>query len=170
MGVTIHFEGHLADQTAFNRLMEAAQNIAVTNGWLHEHISSDEATLLRVGSNEEAIDYVGPTRGLLIRVHDDCDPIRLEFDQSFYLQEFVKTQFAGTAIHIHVVETLQRLRPFFAEFKVEDEGEFWETGNLELLLEHIDNCNRVIKQISHENPNSMVKVKDSQGRIMDVLE
>jgi hypothetical protein len=58
--------------------IEAAKEIAAKCGWLCEPISLDETTLLRVGPDEEDADYTGPVRGILIQVHEDCDPIRLK--------------------------------------------------------------------------------------------
>lgn len=52
-------------------------------------------------------------KGIVVNLHEDCDPVRLEFDHDLYLQEFTKTQFAGVQIHIHVLKLLKAIQPFF---------------------------------------------------------
>ncbi len=43
---------------------------------------------------------------------------------------FTKTQLAGSAAHIKVVELLKQLAPkYFSEFEVTDETDFWDDGN-----------------------------------------
>lgn len=92
-----------------------------------EHIESEEVTLPRIRDDKEW-DYCVPIKRLVIYPHEDCDPIRLEFDRDLYIQEFTKTQFAGARIHLKVLELLSVIRPFFSEFSIEDEGEYWEKG------------------------------------------
>jgi hypothetical protein len=94
MGVTVHFEGRLKSEHAFARLLQRVAEIAKAKTWLTEMFEKSDATLLRV-RNEENWDYKGPTRGITLYIHEDCDPLRLEFDEDLYIQEFVKTQFAG---------------------------------------------------------------------------
>jgi hypothetical protein len=65
MGVTIHFEGQLAS------------SIADAEGWQIETIASGDVTLPRV-RDEKDWNYTGPVKGIVIYVHEDCDPVRLE--------------------------------------------------------------------------------------------
>ena len=73
-------------------------------------------------------DYVGPTKGIILYLHEECDPVRMEFDRDLYVQEFVKTQFSGPHVHMKVISLLRGLQVFFEDLKVEDEGEYWGTG------------------------------------------
>lgn len=167
MGVTIHFEGQLKDQTALHDLLEMAKAFAREQGWRTELIESDEATLLRV-RDEENWDYVGPVRGIVIYPHLDCDPVRFEFDRDLYIQEFTKTQFVGVEIHLKVLELLRGVEFLFKEFRVEDEGEYWETGNAQLLTEHLSRSQKVIESELRKTPSARMKVKTPDGRIMDL--
>jgi hypothetical protein len=169
MGVTIHFAGQLLGDRAFDDLVRTTTAFAESRTWLTERIESEEATLLRVDENEQNWDYIGPTKGIVTYPNEDCDPVRLEFDKDLYIQEYVKTQFAGVAAHLSVVELLQTLQPFFRKLKVEDEGEFWETGNIEILREHMQRIQHVIDEEKSKNPSVQVKVKTPSGRIMDLL-
>jgi len=102
MGVTIHFEGKLKSEEAFAALLSRVETIAKANTWLTEVFEHTEVTLLRV-RDETDWDYKGPTKGIILYIHEDCDPLRLEFDQDLYIQEFVKTQFAGVRTHIQLL-------------------------------------------------------------------
>lgn len=83
----------------------------------------------------------GPTRRIILYLHKDCDPVRLEFDRDLYVQEFVKTQFAGVPAHLELIGILRDIQQFFEDLQVEDEGEFWETQDGAVLAEHIRRCN-----------------------------
>ncbi|HEX3094900.1 MAG TPA: hypothetical protein VHW72_19840 [Candidatus Angelobacter sp.] len=88
MGVTIHFEGQLLDDGAFSALIEAATTFA--KEWVAERtLRVAKCTLLRV-RDEADWDYVGPVKGIQVFPHDDCDPIRLEFDRDLYIQQYTK--------------------------------------------------------------------------------
>jgi hypothetical protein len=168
MGVTIHFEGSLHSATALHESLEVARHFAKANGWQVEVIDSPTATLRRV-RDEEDWDYVGPVKGLALFPGPDCDPVRLEFDRELYVQEFTKTQFAGLDTHVKVVELLRALEPFFAELKVEDEGEFWETRDREGLKGHVEACNRALRDYLADHPSAQPKVRLEDGRIVDFL-
>jgi len=168
LGVTIHFEGQLSDETAYRNLIAGAEVFARERSWLTEPLESEETTLLRV-RDEKEWDYRGPVKGMLIYPHEDCEPVRLEFDRTLYIQEYTKTQFAGAQIHVEVLELLTVIKPFFFTFKVEDEGEYWETGDLQLLSEHMDRVHNVIQEELEKNPSAQTKLKTPSGRIIDLM-
>jgi hypothetical protein len=95
----------------------------------------------------------------VLYIHEDCDTVRLEFDRDLYIQEFTKTQFAGIDCHLKVVDLLRAIQPFFRELKVEDEGEFWETKDRAVLVEHMEWSRRVIEDELRKNPSAQMKVK-----------
>ena len=170
MGVTVHFEGKLRGEKALADLLRCAEGIAEAKTWLTERVENDEATLLRVWDDGKAWDYKGPTRGIILYIHEDCDPVRFEFDLELYVQEFVKTQFAGVPAHLELIKLLKDLREFFEVLKVEDEGEYWETEDEDLLAGHMRRCDEAIADVSRKNPSARVKVRDPDGRFMDLLE
>ena len=168
MGVTIHYEGQLTNELAYDKLILAAKAYAEERGWPAEPIESKEVTLLRV-RDEKDWDYTGPVKGIAIYPHADCDSIRLEFDRDLYMQEFTKTQFAGAEIHLKVLGLLKAVNPFFRELKVNDEGEYWDTGDLEVLTEHLQTCQRIIEEEFKKNPSAQMKVKTPDGKIVDLI-
>jgi hypothetical protein len=167
MGVTIHFEGQLTDKVAYGNLVEVAKAFALDRGWRTESIESGETTLLRV-RDEEEWNYVGPVHGIVLYPRVDCDPVRLEFDRDLYIQEFTKTQFAGVQTHISVLALLKAIEPFFRNFKVEDEGECWDTGDAQLLAKHFARCQEVIEAELRKSPSTQTKFKTPNGRILDL--
>ena len=170
MGVTVHFEGRLRGEQAFADLLRRVEGTANTKTWLTGKFENGEVTLLRVRGDEEGWDYKGPTKGIVIYLHEDCDPVRLEFDRDLYVQEFVKTQFAGVSVHVELIKLLRDIEQFFEELKVEDEGEYWETANETVLADHIRRCDEVITDLTRQNPSAQVKVRDPRGRLMDLIE
>jgi len=169
LGVTVHFDGKLRGEQAFADLLRRVEETAKAKKWLTERFENDEVTLLRVRGEEEW-DYKGPTTGIVLYLHEDCDPVRLEFDKDLYVQEFVKTQFAGVAAHLELIELLRDLQQFFEDLRVEDEGEYWDTKNKAVLAEHIRCCDEMIAEESRKNPLAQVKVRAPDGRLMDILE
>lgn len=171
MGITIHFEGRLRDQEAFDQLMAAAKEYADAMQWPSKPIKEEQVTLLRARKEDEAEwDYLGPVCGLTLFPHEDCEPVRLEFDKNLYIQEYTKTQFAGPEVHVCVVGLLRRLVPFFDRLDVVDEGEFWETEDAAGLKSLMDGCNEAIQRELQRSPHAAVKVKTPDGRIVDMVE
>ncbi len=66
-----------------------------------------------------------------------ANPLNLEFDRDLCIREWVKTQFAGAWTYLELIALLRVLQQFFEDFKVEDEGGYWETGNEATLADHI---------------------------------
>jgi len=108
-------------------------------------------------------------KGIVLYPSEDCEPVRLEFDRDLYVQEYTKTQFAGVDMHLKVVELLRVLKPFFRALRVQDEGEYWETGDVRILTEHMDTIHHVIESELKKNPRARAKLKTPDGRIVDLM-
>jgi hypothetical protein len=169
MGVTIHFEGRVRDRAAMTDLLQFARRFALERGWMTDDINEANAKLLRVDENERDCDYLGPVSGLELNPGNDCEPIKLEFDNQLYVQEWTKTQFAGAEMHQTICGFLHAIEPYFETFKVNDEAEFWETGDVELLEKYLADCDRFIEEHLQEHPTAKVKVKEPTGRIVDMI-
>ncbi|HEY6111859.1 MAG TPA: hypothetical protein VIV62_05040 [Chthoniobacterales bacterium] len=168
MGVTIHFEGRVKGATACSLLIDEISEFAANHGWRVEEIPRASRSLKRV-RDEQNWDYSGPTFGIVLSPHPGCDPLRFEFDKDFYIQEFVKTQFAGAETHIAIVELLRRIHPFFDALNVGDEGEFWDTSDDGVLQQHIERCNEVLRDLLAKNPNAKGPIRLPDGRIADFM-
>lgn len=168
MGVTIHFEGKLKTSGDFDTVMHIAQRFAELNGMAYSFFQESDKILLRV-KNEEDWDYQGPTKGINIQLHESADPLRLEFDSAYYIQEYCKTQFASIEIHEKIIGLLREIKSFFIELIVNDEGELWETDDLEILKEHFDNVFAAIENLKLENASLDGPYKMEDGRIIDLM-
>jgi hypothetical protein len=168
MGVTVHFEGRLKSDQAFSSLVLHIEEIGRAETLLTERFENSQAKLGR-GSEERPLDYVGPTKGILLYLHEDCEPLRLEFDRELYVQEWVKTQFAGADTHIRLIQILRDIERFFQTLVVNDEGEYWKSGNQAVLEGHIRACNDAIAEIAARSLSAQVKVRESNGSITDLI-
>jgi len=81
----------------------------------------------------------------------------------------VKTQFAPVDIHLAVIELLKLIEPCFSDLTVVDEGEYFESGDVDRLLAHLDNCFQTMEQFLAEHPSARGPVRRSDGRILDIV-
>jgi hypothetical protein len=169
LGITIHFEGKLRNERCLSEAVPIAEEYANKLKWPWETIDEVEVTLPRV-RDEKDWDYTGPVRGIALFPHEDCEPVRLQFDSDLYVQEYTKTQFAGPEIHIAVVTLLRSLEPLFEQLEIVDEGEYWDGSDAQRLRSLIDGCNEAIAEELAKNPNAKYKVKLQHGQIIDILE
>jgi hypothetical protein len=168
MGVTIHFEGQLLSPKDFDKVIVTAKLFAEKNGLEYFLFHEDNKLLERV-KDEQDWNYEGPTKGIRIQPDESSDPLILEFDQDYYLQEYCKTQFADISVHILVIDLLRQIEAFFEIFSVEDEGEYWKTSDINLLQQHIDNCARVMEEIKQEDTTMNGPYRLENGRIVDLM-
>ena len=52
---------------------------------------------------------------------------------------------------------------------MDDEGEFWDTGDTAILDDHIQTSKRMIQKVFDENPGAKMKVKEPDGKIIDLI-
>jgi hypothetical protein len=169
MGVTIHFEGQLSSPENFEKVILTAKSFAEDNGLEYFQFQEDNKLLQRV-KDEQDWDYEGPTKGIQLQPDVNCDPLILEFDKNFYLQEYCKTQFADISVHILVVDLLRQIAPYFQNFVVEDEGDYWNTRDINILQWHIDNCFQAIEDAKKEDATMDGPYRLSNGRIVDLMQ
>jgi hypothetical protein len=164
MGVTIHIDGKLLGASEYDALL--VREFASSPRWPMEEIREAQRVLERV-RNEQDWDYIGLTRGIVVYPHDNAEPLRFEFDDNLYIQEYCKTQFAGPSVHVSIVELMRLLQPLFETLWVQDEVEYWDTSDLSLLSQHMHRVDVVITQLVAENPSRQVAVRLPSGKIVD---
>ena len=169
MGVTIHFEGKLNSPDSFQSVINMAKLFAITNGLSFSTFQEDNKILSRV-KDEEDWEYNGATMGILINPDENCDPLNIEFDCDYYIQEYCKTQFADISVHILVIDLLRQLEPQFEFLTVFDEGEYWETSDIALLQNHFDNCFKAIEEAKQDDKNLEGPFRLADGRIVDLMQ
>jgi hypothetical protein len=169
MGVTINFKGQLNSKSDYDEILKVAQEYADKHEMPYSFFEEENKLLLRV-KDEKDWDYLGLTRGIRIQPHINSDPLNLEFDKDYIIQEYCKTQFAGIETHIKVIEILKLIEPNFDWLDVNDEGEYWETNNSEITQNHIDKCFELIEKEKQEKKNLSGPYRVADGRIVDLME
>ena len=129
--MTIHYRGRLRDVDMIADLVTEVSSLAETLGWTFQTI------------HDETL------RGIVLEVHDDCDPVILLVDRDgtlrspfeeldeLSLQLFVKTQYAPAEVHLAIVRLFRHVKKrYFAEFTVHDDSGYWETGERHEFVKH----------------------------------
>jgi hypothetical protein len=167
-GVTINYEGRAKDGAAVERTLAALRVEAGKNGWSVGDASANDAKLERIVKGKNA-QYRGLVRGVVLRPSPNCEPFYVQFDSSHFMQDFVKTQFAGADIHVKLIEILKAIRPLLTELMVFDEGEYWETGDGKKLQGHFDKVDSLIAEMKRDKPKLRGPVTLPSGRIVDLM-
>jgi len=168
-GVTIHYEGTAASPEAVEKILAAVSAFARKNKWKIEDASAVKGRLQRV-IDEKDKDYEGKITGVVIRVTDNCEPLHFQFGDDLFMQDYVKTQFAGADIHIQIVQLLESLRPLFKKIDVVDEGDYWDFHDKAVLEGHMAKIDSMIEDIKKKNPKAQGPLRMKSGRIADVIE
>jgi hypothetical protein len=161
MGITIHFKGRLNKLQEINSVMDDLIDISETMQWkwtsLDEDWDKPASAKLSVTDLKAEISGHLPLKGVHINIHPDCESLQIYFDNEGNLQTpvgmvlllegkinpensytSVKTQFAPPDIHIAIIKLLKFLKNrYISDLKVFDEGEYWDTGDRDLLIEKI---------------------------------
>ena len=68
-------------------------------------------------------------------------------DCEFYCSGFCKTQYAGIETHIKVAEFLRVIASFCSESIIYDEGDYYESQNLEQAIKSFDSSSKMISNL-----------------------
>jgi hypothetical protein len=174
MGVTIHYRGKLNRLEDFDALCEELIDIAESISCCWTRIDDDWSVEpdARLVHREEGAEIVGELalRGVNIEMKGDCESLSFFFDATGELYDpitrimilegtltkkhnwvSVKTQFAPLAVHIWIVKLLRYLQnKYMANLEVNDEGEYWETSDVETLKQKIDFLNEKMDSIASQ--------------------
>ncbi len=169
MGVTIHYEGQLISEDEYKYVIAKAQQFAISNNMSFYLFEEQNEQLSRV-KDEQDWDYEGPVKGVKIQPDDNSDPLWLEFDENYYVQDYCKTQFADIEIHIKLIEFFKDIEGHFHKLLIDDEGEFWDTNDKQTLQTHLANCFHAIEEVINENKDLSGPFRLKDGRIVDLME
>lgn len=147
MGLSFHYKGALKNPQSLKKMIEEVTDISRANQWKF-HVFEDEFPndAFTPHSHDDSIYGICFTP-------PECETISLTFLSNgkmcaFYNLEYskgsenelddhylsVKTQFAGPAIHIQIIKIFDYLnKKYFENFDLTDEGNYWETKNVQLL-------------------------------------
>lgn len=197
MGITIHYRGKLNDIKQIYKIKDELIDIAKSMGWEWDSLDEDwnkpnTAKLIHQKNRAEIKGHL-PLKGISFVPHPDSDTVSFYFDGTGKLQTpigmvlinegkiehdgcvSVKTQFAPPEVHITIVKLLKYLKKkYISNLIVRDEGEYWETGDENILREKIDflaqKINLLRSEISKLSPNEMGKTPEDMVRtIVNIL-
>ncbi|PXA03456.1 hypothetical protein DDZ13_12240 [Coraliomargarita sinensis] len=152
MGLSIHYSGTIDRTEAIPKFVEELSDIADSMDWMVQPINEDESD---------------PNfRGIIVNPKGDCEPLCFIFDREgrlrplmdllneqveptrYSLATSTKTQFAEIETHVWIIGLLRYLKKrYLSNLKVSDEGEYWETEDLEKLREKKQFLQGMIEQI-----------------------
>lgn len=171
MGITIHFRGKLQNLLDIHSLQDELIDICKIMEWEWSSLDEDwnKPCSAKLEFDEGRSEITGhlPLKGVAIKLHPDCETLSLYFDPSGNLSSpismiminegrvkadesytFVKTQFAPPDIHISIIKLLQFLKNrYIPNLEVHDEGEYWESGEKDKLMQKIDFLNMAMDKV-----------------------
>lgn len=163
MGITIHFKGSLSDIGKLDNLVTEVEDICKIMNWEYSILEDDwsEVEDARMIHENDGLKIEGNLglKGIGFQPHEKSEWVNLYFDKngtltsiaskasqlqdrSFSVNEnwnFVKTQFAPVKTHIAIIKLLRHLKKnYIPDLEVKDEGDYWDTDNVEKLTLHIN--------------------------------
>jgi hypothetical protein len=164
MGITIHFLGTLRSKNDLDLVLQKGQEFARRKSAEVIGLNCERKSLIRV-INDKVCEYEDAVTGICFQPHEHSEPMMLQFDSNLYIHECCKTQYAGISSHIEIIQFLREIEPHFKELKVNDEGEFWESNDIDRLEQKFDFMSQSISMLGEELDESMrVKKLNEQFR------
>jgi len=187
MGITIYFKGSLSDSGKINSLVAEVEDICKIMDWeysiLNEDWSQPEyAEIIHEGDGSKIEGNLG-LKGIGFQPHEKSEWVNLYFDRfgiltsihskALQLQDksdkkseswnWVKTQFAPVNTHIAIVKLLRHIKKnYIYDLEVKDEGEYWDTDNVEILTSHINNIFKAMDILEEKFENSRPNLPEEQ--------
>ena len=157
MGLSIHYSGRMDDAAQLGGMCDELQDIAQTMNWVWSRMDEDwdKPNSARLASGPHGAEVRGhlPLKGISISPGDNCESLRFFCDREGNLRDAmsmimlhdgtvnpedvrisVKTQFSSPELHMIIIKLLKYLKKrYVSSLTVEDEGEYWQTGDRETL-------------------------------------
>lgn len=171
MGVTIFYRAQLKDEEKIRLMTVELQDIAESMQWPYHVFDEDWSqgpiidSLDDPDGNPVHTMERPPLKGILFQPHPDSESVYLLFDSAGRLNSmlqlgagaqemfdgwvFTKTQFAGAEAHAALVRLFRYLKDkYLPNLEVNDEGNYWHSGDFEELESRINQINAGIEILS----------------------
>lgn len=161
MGLSIHYSGKIKDTSLIPSLMEEVQDICAIMKWPYQSYNNETVKGIFFTPPEcETISFAFLADGELVclsKLKYDIHPVNIIS---------VKTQYAGIDVHIAIIKLLKHLaNHYFSVFELSDEGEYWETGDEEILRKKFGLYNAMLNAVQ----NALVDFKSKEGDTPETL-
>lgn len=161
MGLTIHYSGRFNPAASLPAMIEEVKDIVSIYKWPY-NIYETEFVKNELGKTK----YTDKVYGISF-TPPECETVSIQFlsngrmsnevnleiygnskirhEKKFLYMLFTKTQFAGMEIHKLVVHLLKHIeKKYLLDFKVNDEGEYWNTLDEKMLAERFTIYNMLL--------------------------
>jgi len=174
VGISIHYRGRLNDLGQLTVLCEELTDIAAAMRWRSLSLDDDWGrpadARLRITPAGAQIDGHLGLKGIEIKPGANVESLSFFFDREGNLRSLmgmalilggtldperawisVKTQFGSPETHAWIIGLLKYLKKqYITDLQVSDDGEYWETGNLQILKEKMDLINEKLDLIERK--------------------
>jgi len=168
MGVTIHYRGRLRRKEDIQALTNEVEDLCKSAQWKYKLW--------------DGMDPAKPLQGISFQTHPESESVWMTFDKAGVLHNFfsidgtieyrdeegypycfTKTQFAGVEAHIVVCKLLRFIgEKYFEDWKVNDEGLYYGTGDgtylkqvITFLGDAINHLSESLESITTKEGNSL---------------
>lgn len=186
MGITITYKGRLNSLDQIHAFCKELADIAHDMNWEYQILDEDfnrpHTAYKEKDSSGFSIKGHLALKGITINVHPESERLSFYFDKDGNIRNlvlmvtegdnarieneysFIKTQYAPPEIHITIVKLLRYIKKkYIADLFVEDEGEYWETGDEQLLMEKMEYLRQKIGEVAKVLENSEIKKEDDES-------
>jgi len=165
MGLSIHYSGCIRKPSFLPEIIREVKEIAEIYKW--------DYTIFKEKFPVDSFDkesHDGEIYGIVFSP-PNCEPVFITFlsngkmsspvnletfgkasneaRRKYVYQLAVKTQYAGIHTHKLIIHLFRHLNNrYFQNFEMTDEGQYWETGDEELLQQMFDRYNRLIENFA----------------------
>jgi len=194
MGLTIHYFAQISDLDLLPKLEDEIEDICLSLEWPSRRVDAEvdvpsqyvplepDASNGNTPVHLRGISFTPPDSETVSLVFTKTGRLTTTFkmiiaDSMFEVSPdlvygaFTKTQFAGPEVHIAIVKLLKYLeKKYFTKIKVEDEGDYWETMDEDVLLQQFDAYNKALDTVAATLENYGGPTPNSAAKLADQLE
>ena len=183
MGLTIHYAGSIRKKSFLSALIDEVRDICEVNKWEYQIYETEFPTntfgkkaynkkvygiMFSPHDDAEPVHLTFLSNGRMssefnLNLFSDAanNPIKEIPDELFkklIYQLHTKTQYAGSDTHKIVVHLMKHLeKKYLRNFKLYDEGHYWETLDEKLLDENFDTYTKMINAVTAAFENNKMK-------------
>lgn len=151
MGLTIHYNGHFNPAASLSEMIDEIKDICEVQKWPYEIFNRDFPSI------PFPEDFNGEIYGICF-TPPKCETVFFEFlsngrmsgthllrfwgkseneeEKRFLYMPWTKTQYSGYQVHALIIQIFRYIsKKYLLDFKMDDEGQYWETNDIEVLKE-----------------------------------
>lgn len=191
MGLTFHYNGRFNKKASLSKMISEVIDIVEACKWEYRVYERD------FPKNNDAEDFYNDLIYGISFSPPECEPVWLCFlsnrrmssplhlqgwgnatdpsEKEYLYMLFTKTQFAGEDTHKYIIELFRYLEKqgYFENLQIQDEGEYWETGDENHLKERFDRYREIFNGFSFVLENVPKKTDESYesyfSRLMKII-